>query len=106
MTTATRENTGRPLALAEALTLLGNAQLGKAEISAEVAFGPDAVPLITEWVSDEIASPRPSLEGSIHHLSDQEWVIGDPARRERMGRFLEERSKSLEAPNGVGAGSP
>ena len=27
-----------------------------------VAFGTDAVPLIAEWVSDEVASPRPSVE--------------------------------------------
>lgn len=44
----------------------------------------------------------PSIEGSIHHLSDQEWVIGDPASAnveaalERLAR-AEAKGKDLSA---------
>jgi hypothetical protein len=43
-----------------------------------IAFGPDAVPLITEWVADEITSPRPSLE-AVTQAARVLGLIGDNA---------------------------
>jgi HEAT repeat protein len=41
-----------------------------------IAFGPQAVPLITEWVVDEIESPRPSVE-AVSQASRVLGLIGD-----------------------------
>lgn len=43
-----------------------------------IAFGPDSVPLIAEWVADEVASPRPSIE-AVTQAARVLGLIGDNA---------------------------
>lgn len=52
-----------------------------------VAFGVDAVPLIAEWASDEIDSPRPSLE-AVTQSARVLGFIGDSAAEPLLLRLL------------------
>ncbi|HKY49286.1 MAG TPA: HEAT repeat domain-containing protein [Acidimicrobiia bacterium] len=52
-----------------------------------VAFGVDAVPLITEWASDEMDSPRPSLE-AVTQAARVLGFIGDSAAEPLLLRLL------------------
>ena len=52
-----------------------------------IAFGPDAVPLIAEWVSDEMESPRPSIE-AVTQSARVLGFIGDNAAEPLLLRLL------------------
>ena len=52
-----------------------------------VAFGVDAVPLIVEWVSDEMESPRPSME-AVTQSARVLGFIGDSAAEPLLLRLL------------------
>ena len=52
-----------------------------------IAFGTDAVPLIVEWVSDEMASPRPSME-AVTQAARVLGFIGDTAAEPLLIQLL------------------
>ena len=52
-----------------------------------IAFGPEAVPLITEWVSDELESPRPSIE-AVTQAARVLGLIGDSAAEPLLIRLI------------------